>query len=78
MDFKRRYGRGRAIAAPQIGVMKRLVCMRIDEPLAFINPVLTMKSVDQKRLNALCSKAIRLLRRSPCLNGPLAHEATRR
>ena len=29
MDFKKRYGAGRAIAAPQIGVMKRLIYMFI-------------------------------------------------
>jgi peptide deformylase len=40
MDFRRRYGAGRAIAAPQIGVMKRLIYMHIDKPVVFINPVL--------------------------------------
>ena len=30
MDFKAAYNAGRAIAAPQIGVMKRLVYMHID------------------------------------------------
>ncbi len=40
MDFRRRYGVGRAIAAPQIGVMKRLVYMHIDRPVVFVNPVL--------------------------------------
>jgi peptide deformylase len=44
--FRERYGVGRAIAAPQIGVMKRLVYMYIDEPLIFINPVLDNKSED--------------------------------
>ena len=44
MDFRRRYGAGRAIAAPQIGVMKRLVYMHIDEPVVFINPVLDRMS----------------------------------
>lgn len=40
MDCRRRLGAGRAIAAPQIGVMKRLVYLNIDEPVVFINPVL--------------------------------------
>ncbi len=44
MDFKKRYGAGRAIAAPQIGVMKRLIYMYIDSPVIFINPSLTHKS----------------------------------
>ena len=40
MDFRARYGVGRAIAAPQIGVFKRLVYMHIDKPRVFINPLL--------------------------------------
>lgn len=39
-DYRRRHGAGRAIAAPQIGVMKRLVYMHVDEPVALVNPVL--------------------------------------
>ena len=44
MDFKALFGRGRAIAAPQIGVMKRFVYMHINEPVVFVNPVLNEKS----------------------------------
>jgi len=44
MDFRKRYGAGRAIAAPQIGVKKRLVYMVIDRPTVFINPVLDQRS----------------------------------
>ncbi|MEW6245028.1 MAG: peptide deformylase [Bacillota bacterium] len=70
MDFRKRYGRGRAIAAPQIGVMKRLVCMRIDEPLAFINPVLTMKSVEMMEVWDDCMSfpdlLVRVLRHRRC------------
>ena len=40
VDFRERYGAGRAIAAPQIGVMKRLLYMFIDKPVVFINPEL--------------------------------------
>jgi peptide deformylase len=46
MDFKKRYGAGRAIAAPQIGVMKRLIYMFIDKPVVFINPDLLNKSTE--------------------------------
>ncbi|MGD8520754.1 MAG: peptide deformylase [Desulfobacterales bacterium] len=46
IDFKNKYGAGRAIAAPQIGVMKRLIYMYIDSPVVFINPALTDKSKD--------------------------------
>lgn len=44
MDFRSRYQAGRAIAAPQIGVMKRLIYMHIDQPVVFINPSLDQKS----------------------------------
>jgi peptide deformylase len=44
MDFRQRYGAGRAIAAPQIGVMKRLIYMHIDQPTVFINPSLDSMS----------------------------------
>ena len=40
LEFRAKYGAGRAIAAPQVGVMKRLVVMNIDRPIAFYNPVL--------------------------------------
>lgn len=40
MDFRKKYGMGRAIAAPQIGVFKRLIYMYIDKPVVFINPIL--------------------------------------
>lgn len=46
LDFRCRYNAGRAIASPQIGVMKRIVCMNIDQPVAFINPVLDEFSDD--------------------------------
>ena len=40
LEFRARYGAGRAIAAPQLGVMKRLVVLNIDRPVAMINPVI--------------------------------------
>lgn len=39
--FRAKYACGRAIAAPQIGVAKRLIYMEIDRPFAFVNPVLS-------------------------------------
>jgi peptide deformylase len=50
MDFRARYDAGRAIAAPQIGVMKRLVYMHIEAPKVFINPVLYGKSAEMMTL----------------------------
>jgi peptide deformylase len=42
MEFRRQHGIGRAIAAPQIGVMKRILYMHIDDTsTVFINPELT-------------------------------------
>lgn len=38
--IRRDYGFGRAIAAPQIGVHKRLICMLTDHPCVIINPTL--------------------------------------
>jgi peptide deformylase len=46
MDFRKVHGAGRAIAAPQIGVMKRLIYMHCDEPVVFINPVLQGMSME--------------------------------
>ena len=50
MDFRAKYKAGRAVAAPQIGVMKRLVYMHIEEPVVFINPILDQKSQEMIRL----------------------------
>ena len=38
--LRRDYGFGRAIAAPQIGIKKRLICMLTDQPRVIINPTL--------------------------------------
>ena len=37
-EIRAKYNFGRAIAAPQLGIMKRLVYMNIDKPVVFINP----------------------------------------
>jgi peptide deformylase len=50
MRFREKYNAGRAIAAPQIGVMKRVVYMHINEPVVFINPVLDLKSAGMMEL----------------------------
>ena len=44
IDFRNKHNAGRAIAAPQIGVMKRLIYMHIGTPVVFINPRLVNKS----------------------------------
>jgi peptide deformylase len=50
LDFRSRNGAGRAIAAPQIGVMKRLIYMSADTPQVLINPVIEDKSVEMIEL----------------------------
>ena len=49
-DVRARYGFGRAIAAPQLGIMKRLIYMHIDKPVVFVNPTLTDLSNDRFEL----------------------------
>ena len=39
-DFRQQYGAGRAIAAPQIGLLKRIICLNTDRKVAMINPVI--------------------------------------
>ncbi len=46
--IRRAYGFGRAIAAPQIGVQKRLICMLTDRPYVIINP--RLEFVDEERM----------------------------
>lgn len=40
-EIRLKYNFGRAIAAPQLGIMKRLIYMNIDRPVVFINPQLS-------------------------------------
>ena len=49
-EIKAKYNFGRAIAAPQIGVMKRLIYMNIDKPVVFINPEFTYMSNEKFEL----------------------------
>lgn len=61
MDFRLKHGFGRAMAAPQIGLLKRLVYMYIDQPMVFINPVLTDLSDDTITLWDNCMSFPQLL-----------------
>lgn len=40
MEYRKTYKAGRAVAAPQIGIQKRLLYMFLDKPYVFINPVM--------------------------------------
>jgi peptide deformylase len=70
MAFRRRHGFGKAIAAPQIGVMKRLVHMDVDGPVTFVNPVLFDRSDEMMELWDNCMSfpdlLVRLRRHRRC------------
>ncbi len=71
MDFRKRHGTGRAIAAPQIGVMKRLIYMNVDNrSIVFINPELKAKSKEMIEVwdDCLCfpDLLVRVMRYRSC------------
>lgn len=49
-DVRSKYGFGRGIAAPQIGIMKRLIYLNVEKPLIIINPVVINLSDDKFEL----------------------------
>ncbi|SEW43549.1 peptide deformylase [[Clostridium] fimetarium] len=54
MNYRKIYGAGRAVAAPQIGVQKRLLYMFIDKPYVFINPVISFPDNEKYMLMDDC------------------------
>lgn len=46
-EIRLKYNFGRAIAAPQLGIMKRLIYMNIDKPVVFINPEFSFLSEEK-------------------------------
>ena len=40
MEYRVAYGAGRAVAAPQIGIFKRVLYMYLDRAYVFVNPVM--------------------------------------
>ncbi len=50
LDIRKHFGFGRAIAAPQIGLPKRIIALNINEPEVIINPVLTELSTEMMEL----------------------------
>ena len=59
--IRRDYGFGRAIAAPQIGVKKRLICMLTDRPYVILNPALEFIGEDMMELMDDCMSFPNLL-----------------
>ena len=59
--IRRDHGFGRAIAAPQIGVMKRLICILTDRPYVILNPTLEFVGDDMMELMDDCMSFPNLL-----------------
>ena len=59
--IQRDYGFGRAIAAPQIGVQKRLICILTDKPYVILNPTLEFIGEEQMELMDDCMSFPNLL-----------------
>ncbi|MDF9794936.1 peptide deformylase [Catalinimonas alkaloidigena] len=70
-EFKAKYGAFRAIAAPQIGEMIRLIYMNIDHPLIIINPSFSYLSEDKLELwdDCMCfpNLLVKVERHQSCL-----------
>jgi len=49
-DIRAKYNFGRGIAAPQLGIMKRLIYLNLDKPYVIINPEITFKSEEMFEL----------------------------
>ncbi|MFP4089749.1 MAG: peptide deformylase [Cyclobacteriaceae bacterium] len=69
-EFKAKYGAFRAIAAPQIGEMIRLIYMNIDKPVVIINPEFTYLSEEKFEVwdDCMCfpNLLVRLERHQDC------------
>lgn len=60
-QFRATYGKGRAIAAPQIGLLKRIVCYRAGQPVTLINPVISEPSQEMMEVWDDCMSFPQLL-----------------
>src|SRR5437016_2720589 len=49
-DFKKRRGFGRGIAAPQIGITRRIIFIKIDASIPLINPEIIKRSKQKMTL----------------------------
>ena len=69
-DFRAKYDAGRAIAAPQIGVQKRMIYMHVGSPVVFMNPVLINKSSEMMEVWDDCpcfpNLLVKVLRHQRC------------
>lgn len=53
-DIRKVYGFGRGIAAPQLGIMKRLFYLNLDKPYIIINPEIVQASSEMFELWDYC------------------------
>jgi len=59
LAFRKKYGSGRAIAAPQVSILKRIIVLNIDHPFAIFNPEIydlseeMMEKLDEAYLSLL-------------------------
>jgi peptide deformylase len=60
-EIRAKYHFGRAIAAPQLGIMKRLIYVNIDKPVVVINPEFTYLSKEMFELWDDCMSLPNLL-----------------
>lgn len=71
LAFRAKYSCGRAIAAPQIGVKKRLLYMNTGEPFVFINPSLEFSDDEQFEVMDDCMSfpglLVKVLRHKRCV-----------
>ena len=70
LEFRRKYGAGRAIAACQIGFAKRLIYMYIDRPVVFVDPSLENRSEEMMEVwdDCMCfpDLLVKVLRHKSC------------
>lgn len=71
LAFRRLYGVGRAIAAPQIGVKKRVIYRHLDTPVLFINPWLEFPDEEEMEVLDDCMSfpglMVRVMRHKRCV-----------
>lgn len=54
MDYRKTYGAGRAIAAPQIGIKKRMIYMYTDKAYVIVNPVMAILDEEMTEVTDDC------------------------
>jgi peptide deformylase len=69
-EIRAKYQFGRGIAAPQLGIMKRLFYLNVDRPTIIINPELTVASEEMNELWDDCMSFPNLLVSRPAASKP--------